>query len=51
MANNTAKDVGHIAKFDGSNLTSWKYGVWMLLDKNRLISIVNGSERLPEQVN
>ncbi|EFX75970.1 hypothetical protein DAPPUDRAFT_107360 [Daphnia pulex] len=50
MANSTATDVGHIAKFDGSNFPSWKYGVWMLLEKNRLISIVDGSERLPEQV-
>lgn len=51
MANSTATDVGHIAKFDGSNSPSWKYGVWMLLEKNRLISIVDGSKRLPEQVN
>jgi hypothetical protein len=50
MANNTAKDVGHISKFDGSNFPSWKYGVWMLLEKNKLISIVDGSERQPEQV-
>ena len=50
MANNTAKDVGHIAKFDGSNFPSWKYGVWIFLEKNRLIPIVDGSERLPEQV-
>jgi len=50
MANNTAKDVGHIAKFDGSNFSTWKYGVWMLLEKNKLISIVDWSERLPEQV-
>ncbi|KZR99563.1 Uncharacterized protein APZ42_004517 [Daphnia magna] len=49
MANNTAKDVGHISKFDGSNFPSWKYGVWMLLEKNRLISVVDGSETLPEQ--
>ncbi|EFX64351.1 hypothetical protein DAPPUDRAFT_334291, partial [Daphnia pulex] len=49
MANNTAKDVGHISKFDGSNFPSWKYGVWMLLEKNRLISVVDGSETQPEQ--
>ena len=51
MANNTAKDVGNISKFNGSNFPSWKYGVWMLLEKNRLVSVVDGSETQPEQVN
>ncbi|EFX71976.1 hypothetical protein DAPPUDRAFT_111193 [Daphnia pulex] len=47
MAVNTSKDVGHIAKFDGTNFPSWKYGIWMLLEKNRLTSIVDGSVTKP----
>ena len=47
MAVNTSKDVGHIAKFDGTNFPSWKYGIWMFLEKNRLTSIVDGSVAKP----
>ena len=47
MTANTSKDVGHIAKFDGTNFPSWKYGIWMFLEKNRLTSIVDGSELIP----
>jgi hypothetical protein len=50
MAANTSKDVGHIAKFDGTNFPSWKYGIWMFLEKNRLTSIVDGSVTKPVEV-
>lgn len=50
MANSTAKDVGHIAKFDGTNFPSWKYGIWMFLEKNRLIPVVDGRETEPKEV-
>ena len=50
MAANTSKDVGHIAKFDGTNFPSWKYGIWMFLEKNRLTSIVDGSVIKPVEV-
>lgn len=46
----TSKDVGHISKFDGTNFPSWKYGIWMFLEKNRLIPVVDGSETQPTEV-
>lgn len=33
MANNTAKDISHIVKFDGTNFPSWKCAVWILLER------------------
>ncbi|KZR96047.1 Uncharacterized protein APZ42_009842, partial [Daphnia magna] len=50
MANSTAKDVGHIEKFDGRNFPSWKYGIWMFLEKNQLIPVVDGRETEPKDV-
>lgn len=51
MANNsTAKNVSHIAKFDGTSFPSWKYGILMFLEKHRLIPVVDGRETEPKEV-
>lgn len=51
MANISTKDISHIVKFDGTNFPSWKYGVWLLLEKYQLIPIVEGKEKKPTEVN
>ncbi|KAI9551052.1 hypothetical protein GHT06_007656 [Daphnia sinensis] len=49
MANTTAKDTSHIAKFNGDNWRSYSFGIQMLFDKNRLSSVVDGTNVLPTQ--
>ena len=34
-------------KFNGTNFTSWRYGVKMLLEMHRLFSYADGTEVLP----
>ena len=50
MAGTTYKDVSHIVKFDGSNFPSWKFGIWMFLEKHKLSPVVNGTEAKPTEV-
>ncbi|KAK4024837.1 hypothetical protein OUZ56_010331 [Daphnia magna] len=50
MANTTAKETSHIAKFNGDNWRSYSFGIQMLFDKNRLSSLVDGTNVLPTQV-
>ena len=50
MATSTSKDVSHIVKFDGTNFSSWKFGIWMFLEKHKLIQVVEGTETKPAEV-
>ncbi len=52
MAGNSEIERGnHVIKLDGtSNFNSWKYGVWMLLEKAKLTGLVDGTEIIPEKV-
>ena len=44
------KDAAHIAKFDGSNFSLWKFGCWLLLEQHDLVKVVEGQELLPVEV-
>ncbi|EFX75146.1 hypothetical protein DAPPUDRAFT_323688 [Daphnia pulex] len=44
MANSTPREVNHIAKFNGTNFSLWKFGTWLLLEQHNLVGIVNGDE-------
>jgi len=52
MAGNSEIERGHhVIKLDGtSNFNSWKYGVWMLLEKAKLTGLADGTETIPERV-
>ena len=50
MTTTTSKDVSHIIKFDGKNFSSWKFGIWMFLEKHKLIPVVEGTETKPDEV-
>ncbi|KAK4006951.1 hypothetical protein OUZ56_012105 [Daphnia magna] len=50
MANTTAKDTDHIVKFNGDNWHSYSFGIQIMFDKNRLSSLVDGTNALPTQV-
>lgn len=50
MAQNTLREVNHIAKFNGSNFSLWKFGCWLLLKQHGLVDIVTGEERHPGEV-
>lgn len=50
MASPTTKEISHIAKFDGTNFPSWKYGMWMFLEKNKLTNVMEGTEKRPLEV-
>lgn len=51
MANaNVTKDTDHIEKFNGTNFPSWKYGIWMYLEKKGYTQLVEGIETEPRQV-
>ncbi|KZS09563.1 Uncharacterized protein APZ42_026188 [Daphnia magna] len=50
MVNSSIKEVSHIAKLDGTNFPSWNYGIWMFLEKHKLIPVVNGLEKKPSEV-
>jgi len=50
MANSTAKDVSHIPKFNGSNFSSWRFGLDMLLEQHKLQGIVYRTVRIPAEV-
>ncbi|KAI9553756.1 hypothetical protein GHT06_019014 [Daphnia sinensis] len=50
MANQALRDIQLMAKFDGSNYPSWKYGILMVLEKQMLLSVVDGSETKPQEV-
>jgi hypothetical protein len=48
--NSTLREVSHIAKFNGTNFSLWKFGTWLLLEQHNLVGIVNGEELYPEEV-
>ncbi len=50
MTSSTSKDVSHIVKFNGTNFPSWKFGIWMFLEKHKLVAVVNGTETKPAEV-
>lgn len=52
MVSNSEIERGHhVIKLDGtSNFNSWKYGVWMLLEKAKLTGLADGTETIPERV-
>ena len=51
MAANPSRDIPHITiKFDGTNFPSWRYGIWLILEKAKLTTIVNGTEPMPVEV-
>jgi len=41
----TSRDTSHIPKFDGTNFPSWKFGIWMLLERHRLTEVVLGDTK------
>ena len=45
-----SKDTAHIISFDGTNYPSWKYGILMFLEKQKLTGVVDGSEGKPDEV-
>ena len=40
MSNSTLREVNHIAKFNGTNFSLWKFGTWLLLEQHNLVGIV-----------
>ncbi|KAK4009173.1 hypothetical protein OUZ56_018257 [Daphnia magna] len=51
MANaNVTKDTDHIDQFNGTNFPSWKYGIWMYLEKKGYTRVVEGIETEPEKI-
>ncbi|KAI9555905.1 hypothetical protein GHT06_018429 [Daphnia sinensis] len=44
------QEIRQIAKLNGKNWSSWRYGVSLLLEKNRLNRVVSKQELLPPQV-
>ena len=50
MLNSTLREINHIAKFNGTNFSLWKFGTWLLLEQHNLVGIVNGDEPYPVDV-
>ena len=46
----TSRDTNYIPKFDGTIFPSWKFGIWMLLERHELTEIVTGTVTKPEKV-
>ncbi|KZS01474.1 Uncharacterized protein APZ42_001859 [Daphnia magna] len=44
------QEIRQIAKLNGKNWSSWRYGVNLLLEKNRLNRVVSRQELLPPEV-
>ncbi|KZR99092.1 Uncharacterized protein APZ42_005196 [Daphnia magna] len=44
------QEIRRIAKLNGKNWSSWRYGVNLLLEKNRLNRVVSRQELLPPEV-
>ena len=49
-ASQPTQEIRQIAKLNGKNWSSWRYGVNLLLEKNRLNRVVSRQELLPQQV-
>lgn len=47
MTTYTSKDVSHIAKFNGTDFSFWKYQVLLVLEQHHLLKVVNGTETCP----
>lgn len=43
-------DVNHIPKFDGTNFSSWKFHVWLILRNCDLDDVVSGTDRVPAPI-
>lgn len=50
MASFNPKDVSHVPKFDGTNFSSWKFLVMLVIRNNDLEGIVLGTEQAPTPV-
>jgi hypothetical protein len=50
MTTYTSKDASHIARFDGTDFSNWKFEISLVLEQHRLLNIVNGTELLPAPV-
>lgn len=48
MATASRSDLAQIVKFDGSNFQLWKFSVSIIFKAEKLMSIVNGQEKEPE---
>ena len=44
------QDASHIARFDGTDFSNWKFEISFVLEQHRLLIIVNGTELLPAPV-
>ncbi|KAI9562446.1 hypothetical protein GHT06_009879 [Daphnia sinensis] len=49
MENSPTRETDHVVKFNGKNFPLWKFGCWLKLEQHNLVTIVNGTEPLPEQ--
>ncbi|KZS13015.1 Uncharacterized protein APZ42_021956 [Daphnia magna] len=45
-----SKDVSHIMKFNGTNFPLWKLGLFVSLEELEVLSIVDGTSRIPDEV-
>lgn len=46
----TIQDINYLEKFDETIFPSWRYGFQMLLERNKLTTLVDGSEEQPEDI-
>ncbi|EFX69780.1 hypothetical protein DAPPUDRAFT_328739 [Daphnia pulex] len=44
------KDVSHIIKFNGTNFPLWKLGLFVSLEEQEVLSIVDGTTRIPDEI-
>jgi hypothetical protein len=45
-----SRDVSHIIKFNGTNFPLWKLGLFVSLEEQEVLSIVDGTTRIPDEV-
>ncbi|XP_045022796.1 uncharacterized protein LOC123466640 [Daphnia magna] len=50
MENSPTRETDHVVKFNGKTFPLWKFGCWLKLEQHNLVTIVNGTEPLPEQI-
>lgn len=46
----TVNDIMHVVKFNGTNFSTWKFQLWLVIEQRDLLDIVLGIEKKPAPV-